>query len=424
MAEAGSVAPVFRDGGYDATATYDFYHAVVHNNKLYFCRQDGTIGHEPQETSDEYWFLSLDGTFADAVTLNGKTESELSVANSEKLGGKGANEYALIETLTKMGLKDPKLSATKWSEIQKTWKLETTFFTAWGDGGGEMPTDWGGGIIIPSLDMSCKFIVYVSMISNVPYRICLGYMKFSSETAYTIQWIENATTADLANYLPLSGGDITGNAYVKRSGAESAQFGVENGVSGIYFGVNKYGELYIQTPTENIVVCGADGTKTFHGTATGNLPLDGGGTIKKSGYDVVQIENTSLFNSYVLFKGTNGLCGGLGFRNVDAPTFLNSEQNVLYDILHTGNKPSGTYTGNGSATARTIATGGIGKALLIEGNTGTCLVFGMGGAIGVRGGDIKNYGATIADYANGVLTLATTEDMLNASGVTYKWQVL
>lgn len=70
---AGSVAPVFRDEGYVATEKYDFYHALIHNNKLYFCRQDGTIGHEPQEVSDDYWFLSLDGTFADAASLGGET---------------------------------------------------------------------------------------------------------------------------------------------------------------------------------------------------------------------------------------------------------------------------------------------------------------------------------------------------------------
>lgn len=73
---AGSVAPVFRNGGYDDTVIYDFYHALIHNNKLYFCRQDGTIGHEPQEESDEYWFLSLDGNFGDAKKLGGETAAQ------------------------------------------------------------------------------------------------------------------------------------------------------------------------------------------------------------------------------------------------------------------------------------------------------------------------------------------------------------
>lgn len=70
---AGSVAPVFHAEGYVATNIYDFYHAIIHNNKLYFCRQDGTIGHEPTGVTDEYWFLSLDGTFADAASLGGET---------------------------------------------------------------------------------------------------------------------------------------------------------------------------------------------------------------------------------------------------------------------------------------------------------------------------------------------------------------
>lgn len=112
---AGSVAPVFRDEGYVATATYDFYHAIIHNNKLYFCRQDGTIGHEPQETSDEYWFLSLDGNFGDAEMLGGETAKEWqnkidaiitgtqSVGNAEKVGGYGASELAKADTFISGG---------------------------------------------------------------------------------------------------------------------------------------------------------------------------------------------------------------------------------------------------------------------------------------------------------------------------------
>ena len=73
---AGSVAPVFRAEGYVATNIYDFYHAIIHNNKLYFCRQDGTIGHEPTGITDEYWFLSLDGNFGDATKLGGESAAQ------------------------------------------------------------------------------------------------------------------------------------------------------------------------------------------------------------------------------------------------------------------------------------------------------------------------------------------------------------
>lgn len=73
---AGSVAPVFHAEGYVATNIYDFYHAIIHNNKLYFCRQDGTIGHEPSGATDEYWFLSLDGNFGDAAKLGGESATQ------------------------------------------------------------------------------------------------------------------------------------------------------------------------------------------------------------------------------------------------------------------------------------------------------------------------------------------------------------
>ena len=72
---AGSVAPVFR-GEYSASNTYDFYHSVTYGNKLYFCKQDGTKGHTPSGKTDDYWFMSLDGTFADAASLGGETATQ------------------------------------------------------------------------------------------------------------------------------------------------------------------------------------------------------------------------------------------------------------------------------------------------------------------------------------------------------------
>ena len=96
---------------------------------------------------------------------------------------------------------------------------------------------------------------------------------------------------------------------------------------------------------------------------------------------------------------------------------------VDYPILHTGNKPSGSYTGNGSITSRTISTGGIGNAVVITSNQGTAiLTFGKGIII------IDNGLSAIANgnaaFSNGTITLATTNAAVNASGVTYTYQVL
>lgn len=81
---AGSVAPVFR-GAYSADATYDFYHSVTYENKLYFCKQDATAGKTPSGATDDYWFLSIDGTFTDANTLNGFTAQQVGESGARNL---------------------------------------------------------------------------------------------------------------------------------------------------------------------------------------------------------------------------------------------------------------------------------------------------------------------------------------------------
>lgn len=96
-----------------------------------------------------------------------------------------------------------------------------------------------------------------------------------------------------------------------------------------------------------------------------------------------------------------------------------------YDLLHTGNKPSGSYTGNGSSVERTIEIGGIG---------GTCIIFGYGGfalvtyqgAIVMRGStaQVSILYNTQCKYQNGVLTIATDNVVVNNNGTTMYYQVL
>lgn len=92
-------------------------------------------------------------------------------------------------------------------------------------------------------------------------------------------------------------------------------------------------------------------------------------------------------------------------------------------ILHTGNKPSGSYTGNGDATERTIEIGGIGHGVLIWSSNGAAIV--------TKAGGYKLYDTTVSGlpYANcrfdGTnLVIASTDLCLNASGVFYGYQVL
>ena len=91
------------------------------------------------------------------------------------------------------------------------------------------------------------------------------------------------------------------------------------------------------------------------------------------------------------------------------------------DVLHTGNKPSGSYTGNGSSTERTIATGGIGKCCMVYGGTGEVAYLVPIGAFFQTNG-----AATFTSdvwFDNGVIYLRNAY-IINMNGITYNYQVL
>lgn len=96
-------------------------------------------------------------------------------------------------------------------------------------------------------------------------------------------------------------------------------------------------------------------------------------------------------------------------------------------VLHTGNKPTGSYTGNGSAATREIATGGLNShALLIRnGTNGRSVIVMYAGAIALHSdGTVVGYPYGTAQYNNNILALATTDADFNANGITYTYQVL
>lgn len=99
---------------------------------------------------------------------------------------------------------------------------------------------------------------------------------------------------------------------------------------------------------------------------------------------------------------------------------------LLWDnktILHTGNKPSGSYTGNGSSVERTIEVGGLGDAIFIRSTNDFALVC-YNGAILKVGTSVSGITQSEVKYENGVLTMRSTKSALNTSGVIYYYQVL
>lgn len=96
-----------------------------------------------------------------------------------------------------------------------------------------------------------------------------------------------------------------------------------------------------------------------------------------------------------------------------------------YNIFGEHNKPYGSYTGNGSATTRTIDIGGIGELLCIRGNGATALVTDSGAVLFTQSGTTitKLVGSEIK-FENGILTIATNNTGLNKSGLVYNYRLL
>ena len=87
------------------------------------------------------------------------------------------------------------------------------------------------------------------------------------------------------------------------------------------------------------------------------------------------------------------------------------------------NKPTGSYTGDGTTGSRTVSTGGVGGVILIRSLKGHAIVTPTCAVLFKSGGvSLSSYNA--AHYNNGSLGLATADECLNASGVTYYYHHL
>lgn len=161
-----------------------------------------------------------------------------------------------------------------------------------------------------------------------------------------------------------------------------------------------------------------DGSNAMTGVL--NINPDSGDTALK----LKTIVSTN--RAYVAFQGVDGTLGCMGYNGVGVPTVYTD---TAYPILHTGNKPSGSYTGNGSAAARTINTKGIGNTLMIYRDDGIvfALVTPNGALTVITREDIKMVGQIPAQqikFVNGVLTIATINGNVNNNGNIFNYQVL
>lgn len=176
----------------------------------------------------------------------------------------------------------------------------------------------------------------------------------------------------------------------------------------------------------------------------GFLPLSGG-TLNSALYvkafsDDITTDKARFTQTYLTAGGGRMYGTAVGASDSSGnPTFsfFISENDLYYKqkssnlhkkVFGEHNKPIGTYSGNGSATSRevTIATGGIGTALVITSSGGMAIVTAEGAIVtNATATTVTSLTASAINYnpTTGILTLATNNAVVNASGtnnITYQ----
>lgn len=200
------------------------------------------------------------------------------------------------------------------------------------------------------------------------------YFRQGNNAGWLTNWIE---LADASKFLPLTGGTLSGNLTISKV----------------------FPELLLRyTDLENFLdlFMASDGWLYLQNRTDGN----------NNQSIIVKKQSDSIDEAVKLYRRVN--------RTANS-----------YSLFGEHNKPSGSYTGNGSATSRTIQTGGLGDAVLVISKTkSTSLIVTPSGAFGKTGGSIGYFGYDTAHFENKILTIASTDVALNANTVTYTYRVL
>ena len=166
--------------------------------------------------------------------------------------------------------------------------------------------------------------------------------------------------------------------------------------------------------------------------ADGSVPMSGNFTTNGS----VQINNDANIGSVSLYKNSSATADyGTFLKDIGADgevslALITKENAIKFKpkdgisrhLFGEHNKPSGSYTGNGSATKREIAIDGIGELLVIYTGTSICFA-GYSGGVAFRYEDktVSYFNSNELSFRNGSLAIASTDINLNKNSQNYKY---
>lgn len=161
---------------------------------------------------------------------------------------------------------------------------------------------------------------------------------FNSSGGLSYELLHTGNMAD--HVLPKSGGEVDGIVISGSNSDVERSFVVRNGKRRVSFEVTPDGAFNIwdSTNQKHLIQSPVNGSEnSFHGTATGNLPLIGGGTVEGSGTTPLIIRSWSS-SIYLDFENVNEKrLGAFGFMEENKPVFVNNAYDKVYTLHHDGN---------------------------------------------------------------------------------------
>lgn len=190
---------------------------------------------------------------------------------------------------------------------------------------------------------------------------------------------------------------------------------VNSNANGTWSGWNSYLPLTGGTLSGDVTI--SDANTTAPGMYLGNsVAGEGAGMVyfKDDKSACIVAQSGSNYSALYLYP-----------NNADknkAQLVINNE--IWANIFGEHNKPSGSYTGNGSATSRQINTGGLGKVCYVYGGGHNAIV-GYNGAIWWNSSGEGGFSPrSEVTFDNGILYMSNTLTAFNTSGYSYGYQVL
>lgn len=186
MADAGRVAPIPK-GDWSESESYEQLDMVTYGNKLWIAKQP-SINIVPPD--GDYWMLCLKNYSQEQ--LDGIIDGTTQVGNANKLDGHESDYYAKADELFQ---KPRSYDSLDFDNI-----IESGLYSGLGS-----PLDVG----CANYPINATGLLIVFYHDAVPCQIyvtytCVMYFRARFSTLNWSEWKTAATTADLANYLPLS----------------------------------------------------------------------------------------------------------------------------------------------------------------------------------------------------------------------------